>query len=68
MRLQWQSRYKGIHTSAVVGARVLAGAVLLALTTPLRRSGRGKSDSSQEDSSSVGKHVAMLHNRTMMCG
>jgi len=46
----------------------LAGAVLLALTTPLRRSGRdedGGGGSSQQGSSSVGQHVVMLHNRTI---
>ena len=58
-----------IHTSAVVGARVLVGAVLLALTTPdLRRRGRGEDGggSSQHSSSSVGQHVVMLHNRTII--
>jgi hypothetical protein len=57
----------GIHTSAVVGARVLVGAVLLALASPgLRGSGRGEDGggSSQQGSSSVGQHVVMLHNRT----
>ena len=58
----------GVHTSAVVGARVLVGAVLLALASPgLRGSGRGEDGggSSQQGSSSVGQHVVMLHNRTI---
>jgi len=68
MRRTCNCRYKSIHTSAVVGARVLVGAVLLGLTTPgLRRSGRGEngdgSSSSQQRSSSVGQHVVMLHNK-----
>ena len=53
-------------TSTVIGAGVLVGAVLLALSTPYLRGGICDEESSSSQSrSSVGKHVAMLHNSTI---
>ena len=53
-------------TSAVVGARVLVGAVLLALSTPYLCGGICDEDGgSSQGGSSVGKHVVMLHNSTI---
>lgn len=55
-------------TSAVIGSGVLVGAVLLALSTPYLRGGicdEESSSSSNQGGSSVGKHVVMLHNRTI---
>ena len=55
-------------TSAVIGAGVLVGAVLLALSTPYLRGGicdEKSSSSSSQGGSSVGQHVVMLHNSTI---
>ena len=53
-------------TSAVIGAGVLVGAVLLALSTPYLRGGICDEDGSgSQGGSSVGKHVVMLHNSTI---
>lgn len=50
-------------TSTVIGAGVLAGAVLLALSTPyLRRGICDEESSGRQGGSSVGQHVVMLHN------
>lgn len=55
-------------TSAVIGASVLVGAVLLALSTPYLRRGicdEDGSSSSSQGGSSVRKHIVMLHNSTI---
>ena len=55
-----------VLTSAEVGASVLVGAVLLALTTPFLRGGVcDEEGGSSQGRSSVGKHVVMLHNSTI---
>lgn len=57
--------YLGVHTRTVVGSSILIGAVLLALSAPLRGSVCDEKGCSSQDGSSVGKHVVMLHNSTI---
>lgn len=54
-----------VRTSAKVGAGVLVGAVLLALSAPLRRCACDEDGGSGQSSSSVRQHVVMLHNITI---
>lgn len=59
-------RNGNVLTSAVIGASVLVGAVLLALSTPYLCGGICDEDGgSSQGGSSVGKHVVMLHNSTI---